>query len=201
MEISRRDFLKLSGVSAGGLVVYKALPLSAGVALAAPSNTFPLKTKVKETATMCAYCAGGCGAIVSTYTDGIIKVEGDPDHPINQGSLCSKAQALAQLHQVNGEPNPRRLTKPLYRAAGGTEWQEISWDEAISGIAAKIKATRDANWIEEGEAGEADEGALVRRTEAIASFGSAALDNEECYALVKMLRALGLVYIEHQARI
>ena len=196
MEISRRDFLKLSGVSAGGLVVYKALPLSAGVALAAPSNTFPLKTKVKETATMCAYCAGGCGAIVSTYTDGIIKVEGDPDHPINQGSLCSKAQALAQLHQVNGEPNPRRLTKPLYRAAGGTEWQEISWDEAISGIAAKIKATRDANWIATEGTGE-----TVNRTEAIASFGSAALDNEECYALVKMLRALGLVYIEHQARI
>jgi len=196
VEISRRDFLKLSGVSAGGLVVYKALPLSAGVALAAPSNTFPLKTKVKETATMCAYCAGGCGAIVSTYTDGIIKVEGDPDHPINQGSLCSKAQALAQLHQVNGEPNPRRLTKPLYRAAGGTEWQEISWDEAISGIAAKIKATRDANWIATEGTGE-----TVNRTEAIASFGSAALDNEECYALVKMLRALGLVYIEHQARI
>lgn len=197
MDISRRDFLKLSGASAGGLLIYKAL--AAEGALAAPSRPFPLATKVKETTTMCAYCAGGCGAIVSNYADGILKVEGDPDHPINRGSLCSKAQALAQLHQVNGEINPRRLTKPLYRAAGGTEWQEISWDEAINGIAAKIKATRDANFIDT----ETIDGTeyIVNRTEAVASFGSAALDNEECYALVKMLRSLGLVYIEHQARI
>ncbi len=134
--------------------------------------------------------------MVSNYVDGKLKVEGDPDHPINRGSLCSKAQALAQIHQVDGEVNSRRLTKPLYRAAGGTTWQEISWDEAVSGIAAKIKATRDANWMASETTGE-----TVNRTEAIACLGGAALDNEECYALVKMLRALGTVYVEHQARI
>lgn len=194
MKISRRDFLKLSGASAGGILVYQSLAM--GEAHAAPSQTFPLKAKVKETATMCAYCAGGCGAIVSSYADGILKIEGDPDHPINQGSLCSKAQALAQIHQVDGEINALRLTKPLYRAAGGTAWQEISWDEAINGIAAKMKATRDANWIATEATGE-----TVNRTEAIASLGGAALDNEECYVLVKMLRAMGAVFVEHQARI
>ncbi len=197
MEITRRDFLKLSGASAGGLLIYQAL--AAGDAHAAPSQTFPLVTKVKETTTMCAYCAGGCGAIVSTYADGILKVEGDPDHPINRGSLCSKAQSLAQLHQVDGEVNSRRLTRPLYRAPGASEWQEITWEDAISGIAAKIKAARDDNWIDT----ETIDSTVytVNRTEAIASLGGAALDNEECYALVKMLRALGAVYIEHQARI
>jgi len=195
VDISRRDFLKLSGASAGSFFVYKAL--AAGDVSACSAKAFPLEAKVAETTTMCAYCAGGCGAIVSTYADGIIKVEGDPDHPINRGSLCSKAQALAQLHQVDGEINPWRLTKPLYRRAGGDEWEEKTWDEAINDIAAKIKATRDANWIST-EPGTAY---TVNRTEAIASLGGAALDNEECYVLAKMLRALGLVYIEHQARI
>jgi formate dehydrogenase major subunit len=195
VDISRRDFLKLSGASAGGLVAYQAL--APGSVSACSSEVFPLEAKVAETTTMCAYCAGGCGAIISTYADGILKVEGDPDHPINLGSLCSKAQALPQLHQVDGEINPRRLTKPLYRAAGGDEWQEKTWDEAINGIAAKIKATRDAGWI----ATEPGTTNVVNRTEAVASLGGAALDNEECYVLSKMLRSLGLVFLEHQARI
>lgn len=199
MKLTRRDFLKLSGAGTGVLVFYRGmLPWRAFAAPPGtfPQSTFPLKTKVTETTTICAYCAGGCGVIVTTDTDGILKVEGDPDHPINQGALCSKAQSLSQVHQVNGDVNPRRLTKPLYRAAGGAEWQEISWDEALSGIAGKIKATRDANWIPTEGTGE-----TVNRTEAIASLGGAALDNEVCYTLVKMLRALGTVYIEHQARI
>jgi formate dehydrogenase major subunit len=129
--------------------------------------------------------------IVGTADGKVVNIEGDPDHPINQGSLCSKGSSLTQL--VNSD---QRITKPMYRPAGAGEWQEVEWDWALDEIAQRIKKTRDANWIEM----DAD-GRLVRRTEAIASAGSAALDNEECSLLVKALRSMGLVYIEHQARI
>jgi formate dehydrogenase major subunit len=129
--------------------------------------------------------------IVHTADGKVVNIEGDPDHPINQGALCSKGSALSQL--VNSE---NRITKPMYRAPYASEWQEVEWDWAMAEIAQRVKETRDANWIER----DAD-GQLVRRTEAIASVGSAALDNEECSLLVKALRSMGLVYIEHQARI
>jgi formate dehydrogenase major subunit len=153
MELSRRDFMKLSGVTVGGLF----LPAQDGL---------------------------------------VLNVEGDPDHPINQGSLCSKGMALAQLNTVDGEPNPRRLQKVKYRAPGSSEWEEKSWDWALDQIARRIKDTRDANFIEADS-----EGRTVNRLEAISSLGGAALDNEECSLIVKAMRALGLVFIEHQARI
>ena len=103
---------------------------------------------------------------------------------------------MAQLRTVDGKLNPRRLTQVLYRRPGGTEWEPKSWDWAITQIASKIKATRDANWTANDE-----NGYTVNRTDAIASVGGSALDNEECYLLAKMLRALGMVYIEHHARI
>jgi formate dehydrogenase major subunit len=129
--------------------------------------------------------------IVGTTNGQVVNIEGDPDHPINQGALCSKGSTLTQL--VNSD---RRITKPLYRAPGTSDWQEVAWDWTLDKITKRVKQTRDANWIET----DAD-GRLVRRTEAIASVGSAALDNEECILLVKALRSMGLVYIEHQARI
>lgn len=121
----------------------------------------------------------------------VVNIEGDPEHPINQGALCSKGSTLSQL--VN---SPRRITKPAYRAPGAKEWQEVEWGWALDQIAQRIKQTRDAHWIEAD-----DQGRTVRRTEAIASIGSAALDNEECSLLAKALRSIGLVYLEHQARI
>ena len=187
MELNRRDFLKLSGAGAGAALALGFLP-DASV-LAAPRQ-FPLKNKVKETTTICCYCSVGCGAIVTTYEDGIIKIEGDPDHPINEGALCSKGQAMAQVHQVNGEINPYRLTKPLYRAPHTTDWEEKSWDWMIETIAKRAKDTRDKYW-----------NASANRIDAIASLGGGELDNEECYLLTKMNRALGVVYLEHCARI
>ncbi len=195
MEISRRDFLKLSGGVAGAAVALNFLPDTS--VLAAPRE-FPLPVAVKETSTICCYCAVGCGAIVTAYEDGIIRIEGDPDHPINQGTLCPKGQAMAQLHQINGEPNPRRLTKPLYRAAGGTVWEEKDWDWMIATIAGRIKATRDANWKPPLVVG--DKTYNLNRTDAIANLGGGELDTEECYLLQKMARSLGLVYLEHCAR-
>ena len=187
MQLGRREFLKLStaGVGATALLSF----LGDGAVLAAPRD-FPLKNRVKETSTVCCYCGVGCGAIVSTYEDGIIKIEGDPDHPINEGALCSKGLAMSQVHQVNGTLNPYRLTKPLYRAPYGNGWEEKSWDWTLDAIAQRVKATRDGNWTP-----------AASRTDALASLGGGELDNEECYLLAKMNRALGVVYLEHCARI
>jgi formate dehydrogenase major subunit len=193
MDVSRRDFLKLSGLTAGGTL----LPLD----IAAVTNRrsrLELRKPIGETPTICPFCAVGCGAIVAADPSGklVLNIEGDPDHPINQGSLCSKGMALAQLNTVNGETNPRRLLKPKYRAAGSSQWEEKEWDWTFTEIAKRIKTTRDENFIEKD-----DEGRTVNRLRAIASLGGAALDSEECALIVKAMRALGLVYIEHQARI
>jgi formate dehydrogenase major subunit len=154
-----------------------------------------LKTKyAKETTTICCYCAVGCGAIVHTGKSGagkIINIEGDPDHPINEGSLCAKGAALSQL--VNNE---NRITTPLYRKPYSTQWMEVSWEQALLMIAKRIKKSRDASFTHKNAKGQ-----VVNRTNGIAEVGSAALDNEECWAIQAMMRALGLVYVEHQARI
>jgi anaerobic selenocysteine-containing dehydrogenase len=187
VDLNRRDFLKLSGGGVGAAVLLNFFP--DGTALAAPRE-FPLKKRVKETSTICCYCSVGCGAIVTAYEDGKIKVEGDPDHPINEGALCPKGQAMAQIHQVDGKPNPFRLTRPLYRAPNAAEWEEKTWDWMIETVARRVKDIRDKNW-----------NAAAGRTDAIASLGGGELDNEECYLLAKMDRALGLVYLEHCARL
>ena len=193
MKLSRRDFLKLSGTAAGGLLL-SSDPV--GVVLAQGAEPFPLHKPIGETPTICCFCGVGCGAIVAAEGDRVVNLEGDPDHPINEGSLCSKGLALAQLNTVDGEVNSRRLQKVKYRAPGSSSWEEKSWDWAVEQIAQRIKDTRDAHFIE------ADgEGRTVNRLEAIASLGGAALDNEECSLIIKAMRALGLVYIEHQARI
>jgi formate dehydrogenase major subunit len=159
---------------------------------------FPLHKPIGETPTICCFCAVGCGAIVASAPGPdaklkVVNLEGDPDHPINRGSLCSKGQALAQ---INLDVGKKRLTKPLYRAPGSDQWEEKSWEWAIEEIAKRIKAARDQYFIVQD-----DEGRTVNRLEAIASLGGAALDNEECSLIVKAMRALGMVYIEHQARI
>lgn len=192
MKLSRRDFLKLSGATTGSLL------LPTGAVLAARGKTFPLHKPIGETPTICCFCAVGCGAIVASAPDSdgklrVVNIEGDPDHPVNQGTLCSKGQALAQ---INLDVGKKRLTKPLYRAPGSLEWEEKSWEWTIEEIAKRIKATRDTYFMVQD-----DEGRTVNRLEAIASLGGAALDNEECSLIVKAMRALGLVYIEHQARI
>jgi formate dehydrogenase major subunit len=188
MGINRRDFLKLSGAGLGGLFLLGAFGDDA--VLARTLKKKPLAQSIQEVPTICCYCSVGCGAIVSVYADGTLKIEGDPDHPISQGALCSKGQAMAQVRQVDGELNPYRLTKPLYRAPYSTEWEEKTWDWMIDTIATRAKATRDASFV-----------TSAGRTDGLASFGGGELDNEECYLLAKMNRALGVVYLEHCARI
>ena len=191
MELSRRDFLKASGAGVGGVFLLGAL--SDGVALAAPIKRIPLKKQGKETATICPYDASGCGFIVMADASGkCINIEGDPDHPVNRGAACAKGASMRQL----SADNPWRLTKPLYRAPGASDWVEKDWDWTLDTIARRMKDTRDADFIEKDS-----QGNVVNRSESIACLGGSALDNEECYLLVKLARAMGMVYIEHHARI
>ena len=129
--------------------------------------------------------------IIDTIDGKVVNIEGDPDHPVNRGGACAKGASMRQL----SPENPWRLNKVLYRAPGGTDWEEKSWDWALDTIARRIKDTRDDNFIE------TDGGNTVNRNEAIANLGGSALDNEECYLLSKLTRALGMVYLEHHARI
>jgi len=186
MAVSRRDFLK----GAGGAVLGTSLldlVLGSSPVHAAPGKLF---SKYKQTTTICPYCAVGCGIICHTKDGELVNTEGDPDHPINEGTLCSKGAALFQVSQ-----NERRLTNVMYRAPGSDKWEEKPWDWAIPRIASLVKKTRDETFRK------TDKGKLVNRTEAIATLGGAALDNEECYLYTKLVRALGIVYHEHQARI
>ena len=185
MKVTRRMFLKISGTAL--TITGVGIPLKPVKAYAQP-----LKIKyAKETTSVCPYCAVGCGVIVHSREGKVVNIEGDPDHPINQGALCPKGSSLYQLAN-----NEHRVTKVLYRAPYSTKWETKSWDWALGEIAKRIKDTRDATFEEKNKKGQ-----VVNRTEAIASVGSAAMDNEECYLYQKFLRSLGIVYIEHQARI
>ncbi len=188
MKISRRGFLKISGgVTTGAAFGAFGIHLRSSQA-----HAQELKTKyATESTTICPYCAVGCSEIVSVSNGKVINIEGDPDHPINEGSLCSKGEALIQVAN-----NERRMTKVLYRAPYSDKWEEKTWDWALPEIAKRIKRTRDENWMAKD-----DKGRVVNRVEALAGLGGAALDNEECYLWVKLARALGIVYLEHQARI
>ena len=191
MKITRREFMQISGATAAGLAVsglgFDLSPVR--------SHAQMLKTKyAKETITICPYCAVGCGAIVHTSKKGdgrVINIEGDPDHVINRGTLCSKGAALSGLSE-----NENRLLQPMYRAPYAKEWKPVSWDRALTEIVERVKKTRDATFTKKN-----DKGQVVNRTTDIVSVGSAALDNEECWIYQALMRALGLVYIEHQARI
>ena len=190
MELSRRSFLKTAGVGLGSLFALSALKSEPVMAHAPKAQ--PLKKQFGETTTICPFDGSGCGFIVASENGQVTNIEGDPDHPINRGGGCAKGQSIRQL----AADNPRRLHKPLYRAPHGTEWKEVSWQFALDKIAERIKATRDESFEETNKLGQ-----KVNRTLRIGSVGTAAMDNEECYIYQKFLRSLGLVYIEHQARI
>ena len=188
MAITRRAFIKVLGGGIAGLglteIVFKREGWAAAV--------HPAKTKdAKVTTSICPFCGVGCGLIAQTKGDKLVNVEGDPDHPINQGSLCSKGQAVREI-----VTSPRRLKTVRYRAPGSDHWEEKPLDWAMQTLAQRVKATRDANFIAKSPTG-----VTVNRTEALASIGGAALNNEECYLLAKLSRALGIVYLEHQARL
>ena len=192
MSLSRRDFLKVGGATAAGVAVG-----SPGIDLG-PVEAAATSLKIKEAKVfhgVCPYCAVGCAQLIYTKNNKIIDIEGDPDTPHTLGRLCPKGAATIQLSN-----NPLRPTKALYRAPGSDKWEEKPlewmWDE----IAKRVKATRDATFVEVEKSKDGAD-VVVNRTEGLANLGSACIDNEECYLLTKLMRTLGVVYLEHQARV
>ena len=220
MKVTRRQFLKLTGAAATFAVV------DLGFDLAATANELK-ECRIKNVApvpSVCPYCASGCGFLIYSERDAqgkfvrLLAVEGDPDNPINRGGACAKGAALFNIRDIYDEetgeqkPNPKRVLKPLYRAPGKEKWEEKDWDWMLDEIAKRVKETRDKSFIHkeivkakvknpDGTETETEVEMIVNRTEKIASMGGSGLDNEECYLHSKLMRALGVVYLETQARI
>lgn len=209
MKVTRRQFFKVTGASAAALAV-----ADLGFNLdAAASEVRTLRIKnVKGIPTVCPYCASGCGLLVYSERDAsgkfikLLSVEGDPDNPINRGGACAKGSSMFNLREIydptTGEQkiNPKRAQMPLYRAPGRAKWEEKDWEWMIEKIAERVKETRDSSFIAKEKITDGSE-MIVNRTERIASVGGSGLDNEECYLWGKLARAMGLVYLETQARI
>lgn len=193
MTITRRSFLKVS--VAGGLGL-SALGFDLKPAYAA-SRQLKIR-QAKEYKTVCPYCAVGCGTIAYVHGSGglnttptVIHVEGDPDSPVNGGTLCPKGASQMQL-----AISPRLRHAPMFRAARASEWEEVSWDWAMDWFARRFKDSRDATFTERDERGQ-----TVNRCDGISWVGSATVANEDAYLITKTMRGLGLIYVDHQARI
>ena len=150
----------------------------------------------KESHSVCPYCAVGCSLVAYTRqnSDGsvqLLQIEGDPDSPVNEGRLCPKGATAMQL-----ATSSRRVETPLYRAPGSTKWEEKSWDFMLDKIAQNMKASRDNTFVAQDANGN-----TVNRTEGVAFAGGAAFSSEEGYFAAKVMRTLGVVYIEQQARV
>lgn len=190
MEVTRRSFLK-RGFLLGASPV--AAGLASTAAMAVPVHKKPFKlANVQEAFNICCYCSGGCGTIVSARNGELINIEGDPDHPVNLGGLCPKGSALWGLRNIvtpdrKTQINPGRVLYPMVRRPGKKDWERISWDEAIEGIARHVKKTRDETFKK------TEDGITVNRTEGFAVLGGSQINNEECWLLQKFTRALGSI--------
>lgn len=196
MELSRRSFLKRGLVFGGG-----AVGAASGTAFAAQEPKKPYKLRnVKEVTNICCYCSGGCGTICSSRDGELINLEGDPDHPVNLGGLCSKGAAMWGLRNVVTEDrkaklHPDRVLYPQVRRPGSKTWERLSWDQAAEEIARHIKKTRDATFVEkEGDV-------TVNRCDGMASLGAAQLNNEEGWLVQKFARSMGICAIDNQTRV
>ena len=200
MKVTRRQFLKISSGVIGTVVAAEAVSfgLDSSV-LQQQAQKVPIKTG-KQVPSICPYCSVGCGQIVTVDDAGkIIGIEGNPDSPISQGTLCPKGAATYQLVM-----NDLRWTTVKYRAPGSDHWEDKPLDWAMDRIAQLVKQTRDANFNEFQDMPDGKGGTVRRRvmnTYAVASLGGATIDNEWNYAQQKLIHGLGGVYIENQARI
>jgi formate dehydrogenase major subunit len=193
METSRRDFLKIAAIGGAAATAF-GFDLKPAYAQLAELKI----ARATETRSTCPYCSVSCGVIIYTIGDKaknvtpqVVHVEGDPDHPINRGTLCPKGASLEQ-----DILNPRRLLKPQVRRPGGTDWEDISWDDALSEIAQRVKKTRDETFVEKDANGK-----TVNRCEGIAFTGGCTDTNEFNYLVVKTMRSMGVCYLENQARV
>ncbi len=199
MKLSRRGFLKLTGTATAAATL-TSLSLQGDSVVEASS--YPVRLSyAKEVTSICTFCGTGCSILYHVKDGVIINAEGDPDSPINEGALCPKGGSifnLSYMYEEKGKPipNPNRLTKPLYRAPGSDKWEEKDWDWMMETIVKRIKDTRDNNFEEVDE-----NGVTVNRTQSIAWLGSSYCTNEENYIFHKMARAMGIINIDHCARL
>jgi len=200
MSVSRRGFLKLASVATA-----TASLTGVGARTARASAHEPLRIAyAKEVHTTCTYCGVGCGLVCHVRDGVIVNVEGDPGHPINEGTLCSKGASYFNMSYVfdrkgRPRPNPKRLTSPLYRGKGASGYKEVSWDWALGEIAKRVKDTRDRTFEPTADVGGRQ--VTVNRTKAISWLGSAFCTDEENYLFHKMARAMGVIHIDHCARL
>jgi formate dehydrogenase major subunit len=193
MEVTRRQFLRMGAVSAGTL---GASVLGFDVAQARQVQQHLRIEGATVSRSVCPYCAVGCALLAYTKngTDGkveLLQIEGDPDSPVNEGRLCPKGATALEL-----AVSRRRVPSPMYRASGASDWQTVSWDFVLDKLAGNIKASRDRTFVTT----DAD-GQVVNRCEGIAFAGGAAFSSEEGYFATKLMRAIGIVYMEQQARV
>jgi formate dehydrogenase major subunit len=194
-EVTRRQLLK-GGAAGAAAVGVSALGFDEAVAKATTVKQGLRIEGATVSHSVCPYCAVGCALLAYTRkgADGkveLLQIEGDPDSPVNEGRLCPKGASAMEL-----AVSRRRLEGPLYRAPGARDWKRISWDAALDKLARNIKAARDRTFVTKD-----DDGNVVNRCEGIAFAGGAAFSNEEGYLATKLMRGLGLVYLEQQARV
>ncbi len=196
-DLTRRQFLKLGAAGAGATALTPlANPLGFDLRLAKKRQMAFRIAGAKEVHSLCPYCAVGCSLIAYTRQGAngkteLLQIEGDPDSPINEGRLCPKGATAMQL-----ATSSRRVEKPLYRAPGSAKWEEKSWDFMLDKLAQNIKASRDNTFVAQDANGN-----IVNRTEGVAFAGGAAFSTEEGYLATKLMRTLGVVHIEQQARV
>ncbi len=191
MAVSRRTFLKAGGITTASTAVGALAALGADLG---PKVAKAQESRIKDAKvypSVCPYCAVGCGLLVHTVDGKIVNIEGNPASPINQGNLCPKGAATFQLHV-----NPNRLTKVLHRAPGATDWEVWDLERAMDRVAELTKKTRDETFVER-----LPNGKVVNHSLGIFSLGGATMDNEWNHLQQKLLRGLGVVAIENQARI
>ena len=196
MSFSRRSLLKVAGATGVGLAVGDTGVSLAAVGASAASSKL---AGAKEFTTACNFCSVGCGMVAHVKDGKLLNLEGDPDHVINEGALCSKGAAMKATHESD-----QRAKVPLYRAPGSDQWQELSWDQALEKIARKVKSVRETSWIATEKDKDQDGHEIDRpvgRTDGLAFLGGAQNTNEECYLFQKMARTFGSVIVEHQARL
>jgi formate dehydrogenase major subunit len=190
MSIGRRSWLKLTAGGGAGLALAELVDVREAHASAKRAKI----AGAKEFTTACNFCSCGCGMVAHVKDGKLVNLEGDPDHVINEGSLCPKGAAMRATHESD-----QRLKKPLYRAPGSDKFVEISWDDAFQKVAKKIKDVRESTWMATEKDGDVEY--PVNRTDALTFLGGAQNTNEECYLFQKMARTFGSVIVEHQARL
>jgi formate dehydrogenase major subunit len=189
--VTRRDFIRVAATGAAGTALGGLVATGADLRpTVARAQELRIKS-AKATPSLCPYCSVGCATLVHTIDGKIVNIEGDPRSPHNEGTLCPKGAGIYQLHI-----NPNRPTKVLHRAPGAAEWEEWPLERAMDRVAELVKKTRDETFIERLADGKA-----VNMTSAIFSLGGATLDNEWNHIHQKLMRGLGIVAIENQARI